>query len=405
MKRIIRFFRAASTAVFLLLSQAVFAQSVSVLSPSGFDDSTLVKTEISLLTCMPHEEVYSLYGHTALRVCNEDDGVDVSVNWGVFDSGKPNFVINFILGWTDYVMAVVPTRYFLREYCYYGSMVRQQRLHLTVAEKRRLLLALEENYRPENRTYRYNFYYDNCTTRARDVILGALDGKVEYAAVGKQCGRMSFRELVHWKTEGYPWCRWGNDFLLGVQSDAEASHDGREFIPEVLMADFDSASVLRAGGEASLLVDSSFVLLPAGVSMAEPMPDFPLSPRQCAFVVLAVVVLLTLMERYVWHRKMRWLDIVLFHVFGLCGLLLVVMMFSEHPTVRMNLQILLCCPLWLILYSPFVKWKYRNRVTLLILSLFFLGNIFQCYAEGMNVLALILLIRTLNSLFRTVPKR
>ncbi len=398
MKRIIRLFQAIFLAIFLLSSHEVFGQQMTVIPSSGLDDSTLVRTEVSLLTCMPHEEVYSLYGHTALRVFNAEDSLDVSVNWGVFDSSKPNFVMNFILGLTDYVMAVVPTRYFLREYCYYGSMVYQQRLRLTVPEKRRLLLALQENCLPENRTYRYNFYYDNCTTRARDVILDAIDGSVDYAAVEKQDGRMSFRNLIHWKTEGYPWCRWGNDFLLGVQSDRETTPAQREFIPEVLLEDFESAAVTRAGGEKVPLVDTSYVLLPQGVSMAEPMSGFPLSPLMCAVLLFAFVALLTVMEVKVWHKKLRWIDTALFYVFGILGLLLAVMMFSEHPTVRVNLQILLFCPLWLVLYAPFFKWRHREKVTLAILCLFFLGNIFQCYAEGMNVLALILLMRTLEKL-------
>ena len=385
-------------AFFLLSSYEVFGQQMSVIPSSGLDDSILVKTDVSLLTCMPHEEVYSLYGHTALRVVNEADGLDVSVNWGVFDSSKPNFVMNFILGLTDYVMAVVPTSYFLREYYYYGSMVYQQSLRLTVPEKRRLLLALQENHRPENRTYRYNFYYDNCTTRARDVILEAIDGRVDYADTEKQSKKMSYRSLIHWKTEGYPWCRWGNDFLLGAGSDRETSHDQREFLPEVLLEDFESATVTRTGGETSALVDTSFVLLPQGVSMAEPMSGFPLSPRACAILLFAAVALLTVMERKVWHKQLRWLDTTLFYVFGILGVLLVVMMFSEHPTVRVNLQILLFCPLWLLIYAPFFKWRHREKVTLAILCLFFLGNIFQCYAEGMNVLALILLMRTLEKL-------
>ena len=104
--------------------------------------------------------------------------MDVAINWGVFDASQPNFVAKFVLGFTNYTMAIVPTDYFLREYEYYGSSVYQQRLNLTEAEKTRIMKALDDNYRPENRVYRYNYIYDNCTTRARDIILSNIDGKI-----------------------------------------------------------------------------------------------------------------------------------------------------------------------------------------------------------------------------------
>lgn len=396
MKRIIRIFYTTFAAFLLLFVVKAQAQPLSGIPSLGLDDSTLVKTEISLLTCEPHEAVYSLYGHTAIRLQNVDDGMDVVANWGVFDSSKPNFVMNFVLGLTDYIMAIFPTEYFAREYTYYGTRVYQQRLNLTVKEKRKILQALEVNNLPENRTYRYNFYYDNCTTRARDVILGALDGKVAYLTTEKQKGEVSFRDLIHWKTEGFYWCRWGNDMLLGLGSDRNATHDQREFIPEVLQNDFDSAYVLRPDGSKEKLVDVAFEMLPSGPCMAKPMADVPFRPRTCALAFLIIIAFVTAYEKFVRRKEMKWFDRVVFHVFGLVGILLVVMLFSEHPTVKVNLQILFFCPLWLVLYSPFMKWKHRDKVALALLILFYLGGIFQTYAEGNLILASALLVRILS---------
>jgi len=354
------------------------------------------KTEISLLTCKPHAQIYSLYGHTAIRVVDTEQNTDVAINWGVFDASQPNFVAKFVLGFTDYTMSIVPTEYFLREYEYYGSPVYQQRLNLTEAEKARIMKALDENYRPENRVYRYNYVYDNCTTRARDIILSNIDGKTSCVKTFLQKGDKTFRDLLHWKTNKYGWCKAGNDLVIGLRADRNAIHSEREFLPEILAADFDSATIIRADGKQVALVDSAFWLLKDVQPHFEPMPDFPLTPTMFAIIILALVIVWTLYER-TKKKRLKWLDVVFFYICGIAGLLPFAMIFSQHPFVQINLQLLVLNPLWLFLMSPWTKWKHRWNVALVMVVLFFIGNIFQSYAEGMNILALSLLVRIISN--------
>ncbi len=354
------------------------------------------KTEISLLTCKPHAQIYSLYGHTAIRVVDTEQNTDVAINWGVFDASQPNFVAKFVLGFTDYTMSIVPTEYFLREYEYYGSPVYQQRLNLTETEKARIMKALDENYRPENRVYRYNYVYDNCTTRARDIILSNIDGKTSCVKTFLQKGDKTFRDLLHWKTNKYDWCKAGNDLVIGLRADRNAIHSEREFLPEILAADFDSATIIRADGKQVALVDSAFWLLKDVQPHFEPMPDFPLTPTMFAIVILALVVAWTLYEK-TKKKRLKWLDVAFFYICGIAGLLPFAMIFSQHPFVQINLQLLVLNPLWLFLMSPWTKWKHRWNVALVMVVLFFIGNIFQSYAEGMNILALSLLVRIISN--------
>ena len=130
--------------------------------------------QIGLLTCQPGQEVYSVYGHTALHYINTDKNIDVAINYGTFDFNQPNFVLNFVLGRTDYMMSIVPFQYFCAEYNYEERGVVEQVLDIPPMDKLRFVEAIEENSRPENLQYRYNFFYDNCTTRARDIALGEL---------------------------------------------------------------------------------------------------------------------------------------------------------------------------------------------------------------------------------------
>lgn len=112
---------------------------------------------VSLLTCAAGGEIYSLFGHTAIRYENYTRGIDAVFNYGMFNFNAPNFIFRFALGETDYQLGVTDYEHFAAEYNYLGRDVWQQTLNLTEEEKERLITLLTENYRPENRVYRYNF--------------------------------------------------------------------------------------------------------------------------------------------------------------------------------------------------------------------------------------------------------
>ena len=168
-------------------------------------NARLDDTEISLLTCSPHQNVYSLYGHTAIRVRNATSGEDLVVNYGMFDFEQPHFVARFVFGLTDYSMGMTSFGQFYQEYRYYGSSVTQQTLNLRREEKRRILEALARN--AQSPIYRYNYFHDNCTTRARDMLTQHLDGEVRYA--GGADSTATFRSMIHDCNAEHPWARFG----------------------------------------------------------------------------------------------------------------------------------------------------------------------------------------------------
>lgn len=382
----------------------VSSQPVSTDSTTVSEYDEVDNVEISLLTCQPHDEVYSLYGHTAIRIVDPQKKLDVVANWGIFDTSKPYFSIRFVFGLTDYMMGVIPTEYFLNEYLSYGSGVYQQCLNLSSKEKESLMQTLDYNYRPENRVYRYNFYFDNCTSRARDAIMSAIQGDVTFVPTQMQRGKRSFRELIHWKNNGYHWAAFGNDLLLGVGSDRNTTMDERQFLPEILMADFDSASVRRDNG-VSALVDSAFWVVAPSSNKVDVKASFPLSPLGAGWCFFVVILMVTLLEICKLKRVIRLFDDAMFFLYGLCGIVLFAMVFSEHPTVRVNMQIFLFCPLWLVFAFHNKKWnRLRYYVALTFIVVFFVCNTIQSYAEGMNVLALCLSVRVMSFIFKLPEK-
>lgn len=353
--------------------------------------------EISLLTCEPHPAIYSLYGHTAIRVQNLSTGEDIAVNYGVFDFNTPNFFLRFSLGQTDYCMGIVPFSYFCSEYSSYGSGVIQQVLNLSDTEKEKILAALRENYRPENREYRYNYFYDNCTTRARDILLSNLERQLEQPPQTDSVE--TYRSMIHAYNTDYPWARWGNDILLGFQADKNTTHEERQFLPFNLSNDFDQMVILCSDGSRVPLVKERSYVVEPGVQEQE--KGFPLRPSVCALILLALTIIVTILEST--SKRWFWLyDTILMILTGLCGLILTWMLFSSHPTVRLNLQILVMNPLTLIFAYSVARrachhelhWWWKVWTILIVLFLF--GRFLQCYAEGMIILALSLLIRCIS---------
>lgn len=366
----------------LLLFAACFLPSAKATEPVVSQRNSIDSVDISLLTCGPGSEVWSLYGHTAIRVEDHRNGTDIAVNYGVFSFHQPYFILRFVFGLTDYEMGVCPMDMFLEEYREEGRWVRQQRLRLTPEEKIQILQALETNYMPANRTYRYNYFYDNCTTRARDMLLAPVkDVRFHYRPGFKS----SYREEIHHWNEYRRWARFGNDLLLGIGADRTITQREAEFLPDNLSRDIATTG----------LVDSTFYILPP---QAQILPDEGVTPRAAALALFAVVAILSVVE-YKKKKNFRILDLILFLPAGLAGLILTSMIFSEHPTVSVNLQILTLNPLFLFFLWPAMKearrrqfgWAWKVWTVCLILAL--IGACFQSYAEGMVFVALTLLLR------------
>ena len=384
-------FRSVLLAFFLLFVSGLQAHAHKDLTPEGraYIDSTI---SVGFITCGPGTEVYSLYGHTALHYKDTERGTDVAVNWGMFSFSKPNFVARFVFGLTDYEIGIQDFSDFCGQYRYEQRWVKEQQLSLTAEEKLQIAEAIEENYRPENREYRYNYFYDNCTTRARDMIVDHLSGKVSYAASPNE--GLTFRQLIHQYCEGYPWVRFGNDMLLGLQADSKTTTNERQFLPRETMDDLGRASI----SDGRRLVTATTTLVDVPQLPAD--DGFPLSPRDCALILLTLVVAVTLCE-VVSRKQFRWFDALLMVLCGLSGIILFLMLFSQHPTVRLNLQLLLLNPLPLFFVWPMLRrrcrWQYAMWIILL--CLFFIGAFFQHYAEGTMLVASSLLIRNIKLLY------
>jgi hypothetical protein len=311
---------------------------------------------ISLVTCAPGSEIYALFGHTAIRYENYTRRQDLVFNYGMFSFNTPNFVMRFLMGKTDYQLGAVPYSHFEMEYAMRGSDVYQQVLNLTQEEKVRLVMLLDENYHPSNRTYRYNYFYDNCTTRARDKVEQGIEGKVVYPESEKMC---SFRSIVREYTAGHEWSAFGIDLCLGSEADEPIDERKQMFSPFYMLEYARGAMIHRADTivpfvkEEKLLLD--FSSKDEDVFKKDEDVFLP-SPWACALIWWVLTFVVTALG--IKNGKVYWLwDILLFGAQGLAGCIIAFLFFfSIHPTVGSNWLLLILNPLPL-LYMPFMIYK------------------------------------------------
>ena len=326
------------------------------------------RIQISLLTCSPGKEVWAQYGHTAIRYYDKESGEDLAINYGIFSLDQTYFIPRFVLGMTDYRMGVQPMDMFLAQYSYEGRGVIEQVLNLSAEDKEVIYKALQENMKPENVVYRYNYFFDNCTTRARDMLVNHLHGKVVYPPAEEDA---TFRSMIHKWNNKYEWSQFGEDLLLGVNADRKTTKSEQQFLPENLRNDFDKATYIGKP-----LVKETNVLLDAETEVAE--PAFPISPLSIALIFAAISLVMMLFSYRRQQVYWAW-DLALMLTSGLMGIIFFVMIFSQHPCVSLNFILLFFNPLPLFfLYSTIKKKKviwWKIWGVLIILGLF--GSLFQ----------------------------
>ena len=285
------------------------------------------------------------------------------------------------------------------EYRERNSSVTEQMLNLTTVEKQQLADALFVNYQPENREYRYNFVYDNCSTRPRDKILSVIKDKVVYDYVSEP---QTFRNWVGTYTGENTWAKFGIDMLLGREADELSTRWSSMFLPEVLCHEFGAVKIIAHDGTTRSLVNAEKIIVPRQDSIVK--TNFLQLPITVTLTVLLLGVFLIFYEK---RRKKYYkiIDSVLLIVSGLAGVIIFYLMFfSVHPLVHSNFNLLWCNPLNVLVGLFLWNRKLRSVINYFQLAnvLLFFGAllVFVLSVQALNVafipLIVLLLVRSVN---------
>jgi hypothetical protein len=298
-------------------------------------------TTVYLITCGSGTETYSVYGHNALLVRIESAKIATVYNWGVFDFDAPNFTWNFAKGRLDYWLDTDQLKQFLKTYVYEKRYVWAQKINLERSETSKLISLINENLKPENIKYRYDFFFDDCSTRIRDLLEKAVGPKLLYPPEDKG-EKITFRKLVAKHQDPFPWMKFGVDLIMGSPGDKKASFRDRMFLPAYLQSELSQAVVNRDGKMIPLLRNPEVLLdYPA----PDVKPNFFKSPVFLFTLLLIIVIIVS--AKFKSKKINNVMDLFLYSVFSILAILMVFFnFFTDHQQMRWNLNII-----WL---NPFI---------------------------------------------------
>jgi len=308
--------------------------------------------KVSLITSDPGEALYATFGHSAIWIHDDSLGISYVYNYGTFDFDTPNFYLKFIRGKLPYKLSIAPFDRFYLSYQHEGRSLIEQQLNLTQKEKNAVFAYLQENYKPENRYYQYDFFFDNCATRIRDVFQDVLGEKLSFQK--DRSDEATFRQLIDPYLKEFKWSDMGIDISLGLPCDEQADWKEQMFLPDYLYAAFGNATVDRAQPE-------PFVLKEQKILKNDPDPAVSSTngPLILSFGLLLLALLLT------WwglrrKRAMAGFDLFWFSILGLIGWYVFFLWFlTDHEATKGNLNILWAIPV----FFPLAFTAFRKSAT------------------------------------------
>lgn len=353
------------------------------------------KSEVSLLTCSPGEELYSLFGHSALRFKDPVNQIDLVFNYGTFNFNTPNFYMKFARGKLKYRLAYENFENFKVGYIYEKRGIIEQTLNLDLESKRRLFSAVLKNYQPENRYYSYDFLFDNCSTRIRDIIESSIEGEIIYNETN--INPKSFWNLLDHYMENSRWIYLGIHLILGSTCDIEATPYEYMFLPDNMMYAFNNATINHTNQP---LVDKSNIILATAIDYK--MTVWYKRPG-IIFGLIAFIVLIICL--FTLNKKKNYfiIDHFLFAATGLLGWIIIFLwFFTDHQATGPNWNIIWALPIYfpianfcLITKSTFSLYFFRGTAILLLVVLAFWSIIPQSLPMEILPFVALLFIRTL----------
>jgi hypothetical protein len=353
--------------------------------------------DVSVLTIGPGTSLNDAFGHSAFRIKDEEKGFDLVFNYGVYDFEAPNFILKFAQGKLNYLIGLNRFDDFYNVYTEQNRTIKQQTLNLSKAEKQKLFDALIENYKPENRRYLYDFFFDNCATKIKNVANITCNNTIQFN-IPEDYEEATFRTLIQDNLNKNSWGSLGIDLALGAVIDQTATPEQHMFLPKNIHSFFKNAT---KGTEKTPLIKSSSTLY-----AAKPVPtssNFITSPL-FIFSLIGILIIYITYKDYKQQKRTKTLDIAIFTITGLAGVVILLLWFAtDHEATHNNYNLLWANPLNLIVLFQIFKTKmskWLNKylkflVILLCLMVFHWITGVQVFAIGLIPLLIAVFVRYL----------
>ena len=327
--------------VFILFFNLSFAQTYTLSN----------EAKISVITVAPGSSLNDAFGHNAIRINDPLKNLDISFDYGRFDFEAPNFYLNFARGKLNYSIGASNYYDFLKFYKWQNRTVEEQILNLTQKQKQRLYDYLVNNYQPQNRNYLYDFFYDNCATKIKDVLNISTNNAIQYNPP-KDFKPKTFRTLIQDKLDWNTWGSLGIDMALGSVIDQNATAEEHMFLPAFIHTFFENATFKDT--------NAAVVGLSTRVYEQTNQPKsgyFFISPL-FIFALLGLFILFITYKDFKRNQRSRWLDVTLFSLTGMIGVVILLLWFAtDHKATHQNYNLL-----WAFALNLFVTGQLYKKI-------------------------------------------
>ncbi|MFY0604303.1 MAG: DUF4105 domain-containing protein [Flavobacteriaceae bacterium] len=380
MRKLLLFF------LFSFLISSVSAQSYLKLS---------VYAEVSIITVGPGENLYEVFGHSAIRIKDPVLNFDLVYNYGIFDFNAPGFYLNFAKGKLQYLLARYPFQQFVSSYKSDKRWIKEQILNLNKEQKQQFFEYLENNARQENASYLYDPYFNNCSTKLRDISNIILNDSITFNK--SYASNKTLRELMNDELHWNSWGSLGINIALGTVLDKKATPTQYLYLPDFVFSAFDKGKIIINGTSQPIVKKETNILI-----YEEPAYSFSFSSPIVIFSVLFFIGVLITYRDFKKRTRSKWFDFLLFFITGIIGIGIVFLwFFTNHMTTPNNFNILWAFAPNIIIGFFLLKNKYHKRIkkyiwlllVLLILMLVFWVAGIQLFATAMIPFLLLLAYR------------
>lgn len=372
---------------FLISSTAAIAQ---------YDGSRQKGIQISLLTCGTGDEIYTVFGHSGVRIIDSSEGTDIVYNYGTFDGYDKDFEMKFMRGSLLYYLSAGGYEDFLEEYKMEGRWVEEQIVNTSDAEKRQIQQYLLTNMLPENRPYKYDFFFDNCATRIRDIFTQTHGEAFKYPNVLPNKKSLTFRDIINQYLSHNVWERFGINILLGSKIDTKMTNEQIMFLPDYLK---DAIAGATLNGKAFAQPTKRII------DETKPARQEDYSVLIVLYGLLAVFIVALFIPKL--QMVVSILSNTMLVITGLLGILILTMWYAtDHHTCANNYNLLWALPTNLLFIFRKKQYKYAMVAMLLILgSLILHISHIQCLLLPEMLPILLLLLLVFGNIYSTQKRK
>ncbi|MCF6181320.1 DUF4105 domain-containing protein [Lutibacter sp.] len=376
--------------IYLILLILCFA--IPQLNAQKLSDSATV----SVITCGPGSELYSAFGHSAFRVHDPVLHLDKVYNYGTFDFNAPNFYFNFAKGKLIYQLSTASFTRFIREYQYENRWVKAQELNLTTADVQKVFNFLENNAKPQNKYYRYDFFYNNCATKLEAIIQQVLKNKVTFSYNYIKTNK-THRDLITDYTQNFKWAKFGIDLALGSVIDKNAAKKDYNFLPDYIFETFKNATITTENNQKEPLVKKTLTIL-SNKKIKETYNLF--SPFNTILLISLLIIVVTY-SNYKHKTRTKIIDFLLYFSTGIIGIVVLLLWFAtSHTATYKNLNFLWAFAPNLVIAFYLLKTKLPNwiiiynKILLLLIAIALVVWIFKIQVFNTALIAFIFALIT-----------